>query len=62
MFLDLGKLLIRPDAVQFIEPCGDGAKINGVRDTSLTPKDILALMGARTIAPEGPTGTAGVTK
>ena len=62
MFLDLGRLLIRPDAVQFVEPCGDGAKINGSLSVSLTPTEILALMGAKTIAPEGPTGTADVAK
>ena len=62
VFLDLGRLLIRPDAVQFIEPCGNGAKINGIRDTSLTPKAILALMGARIISPDDGSSTAGVTK
>ena len=62
VFLELGQLLIRPDAVQSIEPYGDGAKINGSLGTSLTPKEILALMGAKIISPDDGSSTAGVSK
>ncbi|HOY53396.1 MAG TPA: hypothetical protein PL015_01820 [Opitutaceae bacterium] len=62
VFLDLGRLLIRPDAVQSIEPSGHGSKINGALNATLAPKAILALLGAEIIAPEDGNPTAGVTK
>lgn len=49
VFLDLGRLLIRPEAIQYIERIGNQTKINRGLDVEVLPADVLALLGARTI-------------
>jgi hypothetical protein len=49
VFLDLGHLLIRPEAIQYIERIGSLTKINRVLDVETRPADVLALLGARIV-------------
>jgi|GEM_PF-3167789 len=50
VFLELDHLLIRPEAIQYIEYMGGQARINRVLDVKVRPSEILTALGARTIA------------